>query len=101
MKIKKGDQVKSILGKDRGKTGKVLRIFPETGKILVEGLNMIKKHVRPRKEGERGQRLELPAKINISNVMFVCSKCGKESRIGNKRVDGKAVRFCKKCNADI
>jgi len=101
MKIKKGDQVKSILGKDRGKAGKVLRVFPETGKILVEGLNIIKKHIKARKEGERGQRLELPAKVNISNVMLVCPKCGKESRVGNKRIDGKEVRFCKKCNAEI
>jgi len=101
MKIKKGDQVKSILGKDRGKTGKVLRIFPETGKILVEGLNMIKKHVRPNKEGERGQRLDLPAKMNASNLMVVCPKCSKESRIGSKRIEGKAVRVCKKCNAEI
>jgi len=101
MKIKKGDQVKSILGKDRGKVGKVLRVFPETGKILVEGLNIIKKHIRARKEGERGQRLELPAKMDVSNLMLVCPKCGKEARVGNKRIDGKEARFCKKCNAEI
>jgi len=101
MKIKKGDQVKSILGKDRGKIGKVLRVFPETDKILVEGLNMIKKHIRPRKEGEKGQRLELPAKVNASNVMLVCPKCGKTVRVGYKRTNDKALRICKKCNSEI
>lgn len=101
MKIKKGDQVKVILGKDNGKTGKVLRVFPELGKILVEGANMIKKHIRPRKEGEKGQRLELPAKINVSNVMLVCPKCGKDTRVGAKKNADKAVRVCKKCNSEI
>ncbi len=101
MKIKKGDQVKSILGKDNGKTGKVLRVFPTSEKILVEGLNMIKKHIRPRKEGEKGQRLELPAKMNASNVMLVCPKCGKVIRVGYKRTDGKGLRICKKCNSEI
>jgi len=101
MKIKKGDQVKSILGKDRGKTGKVLRVFPETKKVLVEGLNIVKKHIRPRKEGEKGQRLELPGKINSSNLMLVCPKCGKDVRVGYKRTEGKALRICKKCNSEI
>jgi len=101
MKIKKGDQVKSILGKDNGKTGKVLRVFPETEKILVEGLNMIKKHIRPRKEGEKGQRLELPAKMNASNVMLICPKCGKAVRVGYKRNNDKVLRICKKCNSEI
>jgi len=101
MKIKKGDQVKSILGKDNGKTGKVLRVFPDLNKVLVEGLNIIKKHVRPRKEGEKGQRLEIPAKINVSNVILVCPKCGKETRIGVKRNSGKVIRICKKCNSEI
>ena len=101
MKIKKGDQVKIILGKDNGKTGKVLRVFSVDEKILVEGLNLIKKHIRPRKEGERGQRLELPAKINISNVMLVCPKCGKDTRVGYKKTVDKTLRVCKKCNSEI
>lgn len=101
MKIKKGDQVKIILGKDNGKVGKVLRVFPELGKVLVEGANLIKKHIRPRKEGERGQRLELPAKINISNVMLVCPKCGKTTRIGCKEAGDNNLRICKKCNSEI
>ena len=101
MKIKKGDQVKLMAGKDNGKTGKVLRVFAPEGKIIVEGLNMIKKHVRPRKEGERGQRLELPAKLNMSNAMLVCPKCGKTTRVGYKKEGEKNVRMCKKCNSVI
>ena len=101
MKIKKGDQVKIILGKDNGKTGKVLRVFSIDEKILVEGLNLVKKHIRPRKEGEKGQRLELPAKINISNVMLVCPKCGKSTRVGLKKTIDKNVRICKKCNSEV
>ena len=101
MKIKKGDQVKIILGKDNGKTGKVLKVFPELGKILVEGANLIKKHVRPRKDGERGQRLELPAKLNVSNVMLVCPKCGKVTRVGYKTEGDIKNRICKKCKQII
>lgn len=76
--IKKNDQVKAIAGKDKGKTGKVLRVFPDEGKVIVEGLNMVKKHSKPRKEGEKGQRIEVPGKINVSNVMLVCPKCGRK-----------------------
>ena len=101
MKIKKGDQVKIIIGKDKGKAGKVSRVFLKEGKIIVEGLNLIKKHVRPRKEGEKGQRVEVPAKIANSNVMLVCSKCGKATRIGYKIIKDKKIRICKKCNSEI
>ena len=101
MKIKKNDQVKIALGKDRGKTGKVLRVFPGEDKVIVEGLILIKKHMRPRREGEKGQRVEIPGKINVSNVMVVCPKCGKTTRIGSKQVGDKKVRVCKKCNAEF
>jgi len=101
MKIKKNDQVKIALGKDRGKTGKVLRVFPTEDKVIVEGLILIKKHMRPRREGEKGQRVEIPGKINASNVMVVCPKCGKTTRIGSKLVGDKKVRVCKKCNAEF
>ena len=93
--------MKIILGKDNGKTGKVLKVFPELGKILVEGANLIKKHVRPRKDGERGQRLELPAKLNVSNVMLVCPKCGKAVRVAYETKDGNKKRICKKCKQEI
>ncbi|MFA6382867.1 MAG: 50S ribosomal protein L24 [Parcubacteria group bacterium] len=101
MKIKKNDQIKISAGKNKGKSGKVLRVFPVENKIIVEGLNLIKKHIRPRREGEKGQRIEIPGKMNVSNVMLVCPKCGKTTRIGHKNIGEKKVRVCKKCNAEI
>ncbi len=68
MSIKKGDNVKILAGKDRGKTGKIIKVLPKHGKVVVEGLNMVKKHVRPKKEGEKGEIVEIPASIHISNV---------------------------------
>jgi len=101
MKIKKGDNVKIISGKDRGKTGKVLRVFPEAGKALVEGLNLVKKHVRPRKQGEKGQRVSVPAAIDISSIMLICPKCSKSSRVGYKMSGKDKFRICKKCGSEI
>jgi large subunit ribosomal protein L24 len=101
MKIKKGDMVKMISGKDREKTGKVLRLVFQEKKVMVENLNMIKKHKRPRREGEKGQRVEIPRLVDISKVAFVCPKCGKAARIGY-RISGEIKsRFCKKCNEEI
>lgn len=101
MKIKKNDNVKMILGKDRGKTGKVLRVLSSESKIVVEGLNMLKKHNRPRREGEKGQRVEIPRKVDVSNVMIVCPKCGKASRIGYEKSGNEKHRICKRCKAEI
>ncbi len=102
MKIKKNDLVKMIAGKDNGKTGKVLSVSPERNKISVEGLNMIKKHVRARKEGQKGQRVEVARNVDISNVALICSKCGKATRVGYKKIEGnKKVRVCKKCQSEI
>lgn len=101
MKIKKNDQVKIIAGKDRGKTGKVLHVLPHEGKLVVEGLNLVKKHVRPRREGEKGQRVETPGKLNLSNAMLVCPKCGQTTRVGYRQTDEHKFRVCKKCQAEI
>ena len=101
MKIKKNDLVKMKAGKDSGKTGKVLQSFPVEEKVTVEGLNLMKKHARPRRQGEKGQRVELPRKVSVSNVMLVCPKCSKISRIGYKVVNGKKQRICKKCQGEI
>lgn len=101
MKIKKNDIVKMLIGKDKGKTGKLLRVDRENGKIAVEGLNLIKKHKRPRREGEKGQRVEIPRLIRVSNVALVCPKCGKATRVGYKKVGNKKLRVCKKCKAEI
>lgn len=91
-----------IAGKDNGKTGKVLSVSPERNKISVEGLNMIKKHVRARKEGQKGQRVEVARNVDISNVASICSKCGKTTRVGYKKIEGnKKVRVCKKCQSEI
>lgn len=101
MKIKKGDMVKILAGKDKGKNGKVLKVVMVGEKVVVEGLNLMKKHRRPRKEGEKGQRVEIPRSISVSNVKLVCPKCGKAARTGHKKTGDKKFRVCKKCKAEI
>jgi len=101
MKIKKGDTVLIILGKDRGRKSKVLRAFPKELKILVEGINLKKKHVRPKREGEKGQIVQIPAPIQISNVKVICPKCGKATRVGYKITENRKSRICKKCGKEI
>jgi large subunit ribosomal protein L24 len=101
MKIKKNDLVKMLAGKDKGKTGKVLRVFVDERKVVIEGMNLVKKHKRPRKEGEKGQRVEIPRAVCVSNAILVCSKCGKATRIGYKKTSDKKLRICKKCKAEI
>lgn len=101
MKVKKGDNVLIIAGKDKGKTGKILKALPKEEKILVEGVNMKKKHVRPRKEGEKGQIVSLPAVIDISNAKMICPKCGKAVRVGYKTEKDIKSRVCKKCGQII
>ncbi len=101
MKVKKGDNVLIIAGKDKGKTGKILKALPKDAKILVEGVNMKKKHVRPRREGEKGQIVSLPAVIDISNAKIICPKCGKATRIGYKTEKDIKTRICKKCESAI
>lgn len=101
MRIKKGDQVLIILGKDRGKKGKVLESFPERRRVLVEGINMRKRHQKPRKQGEKGQIIELPTSLDVSDVKLVCPKCGKAARISYKTEGGRKYRACKKCGQEI
>lgn len=101
MKVKKGDTVLIISGKDKGRTGKILRAFPKDLKILVEGINIKKKHVRPKREGEKGQVVQVPSPMNMSNVKIICPKCGKASRVGYKLEKGKKFRVCKKCKQEI
>lgn len=100
LKIKKGDTVQITLGKDHGKSGKVLRVLPKESKILVEGVNMYKRHLR--KMGQReGGIVDVTKPIDLSNVMFLCQKCKKPTRIGFKIVNSKKVRVCKKCQEVI
>lgn len=101
MKIKKGDLVLIISGKWRKKSGKVLKVFPKEGKILVEGVNLVKKHLKPRREGEKGEVIEVLKPIAVSKVKLICPECKKPTRVGFKRVNGKKVRECKKCKKQI
>jgi len=99
MKIRRGDKVKVISGKDKGKTGKVLKVFPRLGKVVVEGINILKKHQKPRRQGEKGGRISFPGPISISNVQLICTKCEKPTRVGFEKSGEKKVRICKKCGA--
>jgi large subunit ribosomal protein L24 len=101
MEIKKNDQVLIISGKDRGRKGKVIKVLPKERKVMVEGTNIKKKHIKPKKQGEKGQIVEVPAPIDSSNVKLICPKCGKASRIGCKIVGEKKHRVCKKCKQEI
>ncbi|MBU1179205.1 50S ribosomal protein L24 [Patescibacteria group bacterium] len=102
MKIKKGDKVLIISGKDKSKSGKVVKVLPFLGRVVVEGVNIKKKHVRPKKEGEKGQIVQIAAPVDVSNVKFLCAKCDKAAKIGCKILDnGKKVRICKKCENEV
>ena len=102
LRIKKGDRVTIRSGKDKGKTGKVLKVSAEKRKVVVEGANLIKKHMRKRSESETGGIKEIPAAINISNVNLFCSHCNKNSRFGVKVLDDKSkIRICKRCKKAI
>ncbi len=101
MKIKKGDLVLVTTGKDRGRTGKIIKALPQNRKVLVEGLNLRKKHVRPKRQGEKGQVVEVPAALNASNIKIICPKCGKATRIGYSLEKDIKSRICKKCKQII
>lgn len=101
VKIKKGDTILVISGKDRGRTAKVLKALPKEQKILVEGINVKQKHVRARRQGDVGQIVKVPAPLVVSNVKFLCSKCGKAVRLGYKIEQGKKYRICNKCKAEV
>ncbi len=99
MKIRKGDTLKIMAGADRGKTGKVVRAFPEDNKILVEGINIKKKHMKPRQEGKSGQVIDRAHPISVSNAMLLDPKSGEPTRVGKKKVGEKMVRYSKKSDS--
>jgi len=102
MKLKKGDKIFVVSGKDKGKTGKITKSLPAFDKIVVEGINIRKKHTRPKKEGQKGQVIQMSVPIAVSNVRIICEKCGKAVRIGYKILkEGKKVRTCKKCQEEV
>jgi large subunit ribosomal protein L24 len=104
MKVHKEDQVKITSGNDRGKNGRVLKVYPETNRIIVEGVNFIKRHTKANRSQPQGGIVTKEAPIDVSNVMIVCPKCGQATRVGFKSVNnetrGKSerIRFCKKCD---
>ena len=101
MKIRKDDKVVVIAGRDKGKEGKVLRVDPAANKVVVEGVQVATKAQKARRQGEEGGIIKLETPIYAAKVMLVCPKCGKATRVGHKVVDGKKVRTCKKCGAEI
>ena len=99
--VKTGDEVQIISGKDKGKTGKVLQVSPSEGKVIVEGLNMVTKHVKPRQQGQRGGIVKAEGALYASKVMPVCPKCKKPVRVGHEIKNDKKIRVCKKCGAAL
>lgn len=102
LKIKKGDTVKVISGKDKGKEGKVIQVFPLLEKVVVEKVNISKKHLKSRKSGEPGQTIEFAAPLHVSKVMLICPHCGRVTRVGSQySKEGGKARICGKCKAGL
>jgi len=101
LKIKKGDTVKVLSGNDKGKTGEVLEVIPKTEKIIVKGINVRKKHVKARKQGEESGILSIECAIHSSKVNVVCPKCNKPTRIGYVVEKDEKVRVCKRCGTKL
>lgn len=101
MNIKKGDTVVVIAGKDKGKVSSVIAAFPKENKVTVKDVNVVTKHNKPKSAQDKGGIAKIEAKIEVSNVQIICPVCGKATRVAHKVVDGKNVRICKKCNANL
>ena len=101
MSIKKGDNVKVLSGKDRGKQGVVLRALPAEGKVVVEGVAVAKKAVKPNQQNQQGGIVPTEMPVDVSNVQLVCPKCGQATRVGQKKDGKNKLRVCKKCGAEF
>jgi large subunit ribosomal protein L24 len=101
MKIRKDDEVEVLAGKDRGKRGRVAFAYPATGKVIVEGVNVAKRHTKPRSATQPGGIIEKDMPIDVSNVAIVCKSCGKPTRVGYRFDGDEKVRICRKCEADL
>ena len=101
MSIKKDDLVVVLSGKDKGKQGKVLEVMPKSGKVVVEKVNVVSRHTKPRKQGDEGGSIQKEAPLYACKVMRGCPKCDKPTRAASKMVDGKKVRVCTHCGAEI
>lgn len=101
MIVKKGDQAVVISGKEKGKKGKVSQVIPTTGKVVIENVNVVSRHKKPRSAQEKAGIMKKAAPIDASNVMVVCPACGKATRVAHKIIDGEKARVCKKCGASL
>ena len=101
LKIKKGDTVQVITGKDRGRTGKFLHTVPAAGKVVIEGINVATKHVKPRNAQQQGGIIKQELPLAACKVMVVCPKCHKPTRIKTEIADGKKTRVCKHCGGEL
>jgi large subunit ribosomal protein L24 len=102
MRIRKGDEVEVIAGKDRGKRGTVQEVHPAEGRLTVAGVNIVKRHTKPNPQRNvKGGIVEQPAPLDVSKVMLVCPHCGKPTRVGQKIEDGDKTRVCKRCGEEI
>ncbi|MBI4871828.1 MAG: 50S ribosomal protein L24 [Candidatus Riflebacteria bacterium] len=101
MHVKKGDTVKVIAGKDRGKQGRVMLVYPQSCRVMVEKLNLIKRHQRPTQRLTKGGIIEKENPIHASNVMLVCTRCKEPTRVKHEVFEGKRIRICKKCDEQI
>lgn len=101
MKIKSGDEVKIKRGKDSGKTGKVTKVFAKDKKVLIDGVNQYKRHVKARTQTQKSEIITITKPLPLENVSFICPKCKKESRIGYKVEKGTKVRICRKCGKEV
>lgn len=101
MRLKKGDTVKIVAGKDKGKMGKILRVLQGEGRVVVEGINVFRKHVRPKRQGEKGQMVAVAKPMSDSNCMILCSGCKKPTRVGYHMGSGRKRRYCRRCGAPL
>ncbi len=101
MKLKKNDNVIMLNGKDRGKKGKITKVLFDQDKVVVEGLNLVKKHLRAKQQGQKGQVVSKERAVSVSSVALVCKACGKQTRIGFKFESENKIRICKKCKSEV
>jgi large subunit ribosomal protein L24 len=102
MKIRKGDRVVVLSGKDRGREGTVVFAYPDKGRVIVEGTNVAKRHQKPTRQMQQGGIIDKEMPIDVSNVAILCSSCGKPTRVGHRfEPDGSKVRICRKCGGDL
>ena len=101
MNIRKDDKVVVLSGRDKGKQGKVLTAMPKDGKVIVEGVNVASRHMKPKKQGDQGGIIKMETPLYVSKVMVVCPSCGKPTRVAHKIENGKKIRVCKKCGAAL